>query len=97
MMMEKLAEWMVLVGEIEVLGENLPRRPDKSHLPDPGRRVGKQATPATNRFSYGATIYTYDVYFVNKYFSPFKCYHNFDSPCILVTLLNITLFTQNST
>jgi hypothetical protein len=49
-MMEKL------VGETEVLGENLFRRHfihHKSHLPDPftrpGRRSGK---PATNRFSY---------------------------------------------
>jgi hypothetical protein len=49
---------MVLTGETEVLGENLPRRNfvhHKSHLPDqgenPGRRGGK---PATNRFSYGA-------------------------------------------
>jgi hypothetical protein len=52
--MEKLVEWMVLAGENEVLGENLPRRHfvhRKPHLPDPGRRGG---TPATNRFSYGA-------------------------------------------
>jgi hypothetical protein len=49
---------MILAGETEVLGENLPRRHFvyyKSHLPDsganPGRRSGK---PATNRFSYGA-------------------------------------------
>jgi hypothetical protein len=52
MMMQKLT------GEIEVLGENLPRHHfvhHKSHLPDPGanpdRRGGK---PATKRFSYGA-------------------------------------------
>jgi hypothetical protein len=55
MMLEKLVEWMVLTGETEVLGENLPRRyfvHHKSHLPHPGanpaRRGGK---PATNRFS----------------------------------------------
>jgi hypothetical protein len=55
-MMKKLVEWRVLAGEIEVLGENLPRRyfvNHKSHLPDqganPGRRSGK---PATNCFSY---------------------------------------------
>jgi hypothetical protein len=50
-----------LTGEIEVLGENLPRRHfvhHKSHLPytgaNPGRRGGK---PATNRFSYGAALF----------------------------------------
>jgi hypothetical protein len=49
---------MVLAGETEVLGKNLPRRRHfvhhKPHLPcpgaDPGRRGGN---PATNRFSYG--------------------------------------------
>jgi hypothetical protein len=48
---------MWLAGETEVLGENLPRHHfihHKSHLTDPGRLGGKPATPATNRFSYGA-------------------------------------------
>jgi hypothetical protein len=50
----KLVEWIVLAGETEDLGDNLPHRHfvhHKSHLPDPRRRGGK---PATNRFSYGA-------------------------------------------
>jgi hypothetical protein len=56
--MEKLVEWMVLTGETEVLGENLPRRQfvhHKSHLLDPGANPGRRGgKPATNRFSLGA-------------------------------------------
>jgi hypothetical protein len=49
-----------LVGETDVLGENLPRRQCvhyKSHLRDPGTNPGRRGMkPATNRFSYDAGI-----------------------------------------
>jgi hypothetical protein len=42
MMMDKLVERMVLAGETEVLGENLPRRHFVYHIPlaRPGREPG---------------------------------------------------------
>jgi hypothetical protein len=51
---------MVLAGDTEELGENLPRRHfvhHKSHLPDLGANLGRRGEkPATNRFSYGAAL-----------------------------------------
>jgi hypothetical protein len=70
MMMEKLVDWMVLAGETEVFGENLPRRHfvhHKSHLPDPGANPGRRGgKPATNRLSYGAaniSVISCNIYF----------------------------------
>jgi hypothetical protein len=55
--MEDLVEWR-LVGETEVLGENLAQRHfvhHKSHLTRPGSNPGyRGAKPGTNRLSYGA-------------------------------------------
>jgi hypothetical protein len=52
--MEKLVEW--LVGETEVLGENLPQCRFVHHKPHmlPGREPGPpRREAATNRLSYG--------------------------------------------
>jgi hypothetical protein len=50
-----------LVGETEVLGENLPQRnfcPSQNPIwPDPGLNPGRRGgKPATNRLSYGAAL-----------------------------------------
>jgi hypothetical protein len=60
MIVEQLVEWR-LVGETEVLGENLPQRHfvqhkiphDQTRARNPGRRGGM---PATNGLSYGAAL-----------------------------------------
>jgi hypothetical protein len=60
--MENLVEWR-LVGETDVLGENLPQRlfvHHESHLPDPGSNPSRRGVkPATNRLSYGAASVHY--------------------------------------
>jgi hypothetical protein len=70
MMMEKLVEWMVVAGDTEELGENLPRRQfghHKSHIPDPGAKPGRRGgMPATNRFSYGAAVWQLAAFLASK-------------------------------
>jgi hypothetical protein len=64
-----------LVGETEVLGENLPQRHfvyHKSHLPGPGSNPGRRGgKPVTNHLSYGAAaLYTFvnSVLNVHRYY-----------------------------
>jgi hypothetical protein len=60
MRMENLVEWE-LVGETEVLGENLPQCHfvhHKSHMPSQGANPGScGGKPATNRLSYGTALH----------------------------------------
>jgi hypothetical protein len=56
---ENLVEWMV--GETEVLGENLSRR----HF------VHHKGKPATHRFSYGAAVHG-DTYCVHRFLPQYK-------------------------